>query len=86
MKISKGERYFVYDCSCWPGDSGGALVTYNGLVVGMHLEGVNAAREIIEHKTGVGERLRDLELSLKSLVDSTSQGGLGLLATAFPLG
>jgi len=84
VKAAKGQHYFVYHCPCWPKVSGEALVTYNGAVVGMHLEGVTAAREILEHKVEVDDRLEVVELSLKSLVYSTSQGS-GLLASVFPL-
>jgi hypothetical protein len=51
----------------------------------MHLEGVNAARETLEQKEAIDDRLTELEESVKSLVKSTAQGGFGLLASAFPL-
>ena len=44
-----GARHFVYGSS-WDGDSGGCLFfNGDGAVVGIHLEGVNRARELLEH-------------------------------------
>ena len=45
-----GTRHFVYSSTIWDGDSGGCLFFNDDLqVVGLHLEGVNRARELVEH-------------------------------------
>lgn len=85
LSISRTRRHFTYECDSWSGDSGSAIVAYRGEVVGMHLEGVNAARETLEQKEAIDDRLTELQQSVKSLVKSTAQGGFGLLASAFPL-
>jgi hypothetical protein len=44
-----GTRHFVYG-STWDGDSGGCLFFNNEHeVIGLHLEGVNRAKELLEH-------------------------------------
>lgn len=56
---------------------------YDGKVVGMHQDGVNA----LVSKSGskeVNERLNDLEESQLSAARSVGQGGVGLLARCFP--
>jgi len=66
---------FLYDSPPFDGDSGGAIVVARtGAVIGLHKELVNAARELIEHKRGVGDRLNAVELSLQSLIRGTSVG------------
>lgn len=66
---------FLYDSPPFDGDSGGAIVVARtGAVIGLHKELVNAARELIEHKGGVGDRLNAAELSLQSLIRGTSVG------------
>lgn len=78
QKVSK--NHFVYQSSTFAGDSGGALTLIGGNVIGMHLEGVNQARERISHVTGVNDRLDETELSIDSLVRGTAQGALALSA------
>ena len=47
---NSGTRHFVYYGSSWDGDSGGCLFfNGGGEVVGIHLEGVNRAKELLEH-------------------------------------
>ena len=81
--MSKKKNHATYTAPTWSGDSGAALVMKNGKVVGIHVEGVNAAKELIAQKESVDERLTDVELSLASLVKNTAAGAVALLAAAF---
>ena len=66
---------FLYDAPAFDGDTGGAIVVARtGAVIGLHRELASAARERIEHKGGVGDRLNAAELSLQSLIRGTSGG------------
>jgi hypothetical protein len=69
----------LYDTPTFNGDSDGAIVVARtGVVIGLHCELVNAAREVIEHKTAFGSRLDAFEDSLKSLIGGTSFGCVGV--------
>lgn len=51
-----GERHFVYSQTTWDGDSGGCIFFNDRQeVIGLHLEGVNRAREMVEHAAGLQE-------------------------------
>ncbi|EIE21360.1 hypothetical protein COCSUDRAFT_66844 [Coccomyxa subellipsoidea C-169] len=50
MRISRRGHHMVYECNSWPGDSGASLALYDGEVVGMHQDGVNSIKEIVERK------------------------------------
>lgn len=70
---------FLYDSPPFDGDSGGAIVVARtGEVIGLHKELVNAARELLEHKATVGERLSRVEVSVKSLIKGSSFGCVGV--------
>ena len=70
---------FLYDSPPFDGDSGGAVVVARtGEVIGLHKELVNAARELLEHKATLGERLSRVEVSVKSLIKGTSFGCIGV--------
>ncbi|CAL8472228.1 g11770 [Coccomyxa elongata] len=84
MRISRRGHHMVYECNSWPGDSGASLALYDGEVVGMHQEGVNSIKEIVERKRTFQERISDVEESLESAARSVAQGAIALLATAFP--
>jgi len=72
-------RHFLYDAVAFDGDSGGAVVVARtGEVFGLHTGIVNAARELLERKEAVGERLNNVELSVKSLIRGTAFGCLGV--------
>ncbi len=51
-----GNRHFVYSQTTWDGDSGGC-VFFNSKheVIGLHLEGVNRARELHDHAQGLDD-------------------------------
>jgi hypothetical protein len=73
--VKQHARSFLYDSVAFDGDTGGAIVVARtGAVIGLHKELVSAARELIEHKGGVGDRLNAEELSLQSLIRGTSVG------------
>ncbi len=74
----------VYECTSWPGDSWDSLALYDGQVVGMHLDGVNSIKEIMERKRTLQERMTEVEESLESAARSVAQGAVALLATSFP--
>jgi len=70
---------FLYDSPPFDGDSGGAIVVARtGEVIGLHKELVNAARELLEHKATVGERLNRVEASVQSLMRGLSFGCVGV--------
>ena len=71
VKLSKHNHFLVYTSTMWAGDSGGALVIHDGKLVGLHLDGVNHLKELMEHEsadlpTGVGQ----LEASVKDVIRS----------------
>ena len=74
----------VYECNSWPGDSGASLALYHGEVVGMHQEGVNSIKDIVERKRTHDEQLTMHEESLESIARSVAQGAIALLASSFP--
>ena len=86
--MSHNSRHLLYDCPCWLGDSGAAVILYKGQVAAMHQEGVNHVRELIRQRKDPDEepdaRLDALAESLQSVVESTSQGALALTARHFP--
>ena len=84
-RLSANRRHILYNCDCWPGDSGAAVILYQGKVAAMHQDGINHVKEIIRQKQDTQERLDALENSLQSIVESTSQGAIALLATSFPM-
>ena len=84
MRISSRMHHMVYECNSWPGDSGASLAMYDGKVVGMHLEGLNAIKELMERKRTLSERMTEVEESLESAASSVAQGAVALLSTSFP--
>jgi len=72
-------QHVLYDAHAFDGDSGGALViARSGVVIGLHRELVNAARELLEHKGSAGERLNAVEQSVQSLIRGTTFGCIGV--------
>jgi hypothetical protein len=72
-------RTFLYDSPAFDGDSGGAIVVARtGEVIGLHKELVNFARENLNHKAAVGERLSRAEVSVQSLIKGSSFGCVGV--------
>jgi hypothetical protein len=72
-------RGLLLDAPTFDGDSGGAVVVARtGVVIALHRELVSAAREGLEQKTGVGERLGAFERSLQSLIRGAACGCVGV--------
>ena len=70
---------FLYDSPSFDGDSGGAIVVARtGEVIGLHKELLSAARELLEHKATIGERLNRVEVSVQSLIKGSSFGCVGV--------
>jgi hypothetical protein len=84
VRLSPNLRHLLYQCTTYAGDSGAALLLYDGQLVGMHLDFVNALRESLDRKTSVNCRLSDVEQSLAALVAGAGQGtSVALLASQF---
>jgi V8-like Glu-specific endopeptidase len=71
-------NHFLYQSTTYSGDSGGALTLIGGNVIGMHLSGVNEARERKRHNEG--DRQTRAEKSIDDLIAGTGQGCIGILA------
>lgn len=78
VKVSR--NHFLYQSMTFGGDSGSALTLVGGNVIGIHLAGINEARERIDRLSTIKERLNEVEHSVDSLIKGTAQGCLGLLA------
>ena len=80
VKVST--NHFLYQSMTFGGDSGSALTLVGGNVIGLHLAGVNEARERLEQMATLKDRLNEVENSVDSLIKGTAHGCLGLLAGA----
>jgi hypothetical protein len=80
MGLSHHKHHILYGTTAFPGDSGGAIVVWDGKLVGIHLDSVNALQEKYERKGDVTKRMRVVEDSLENLACSVSEGFVGLLA------
>ena len=70
------------DANAGVGDSGGAVLVGSDLqVVGLHLEGVNEAKER-RHTSKPGQRIPELESSLDSVIKAHAIGFVALKSTA----
>jgi hypothetical protein len=79
VKVS--DNHFVYQSMTHGGDSGAALTLNGGKVIGMHLSGVNEARERLQmNEPSADERIREVESSIDGLIQGTSHGCVGLLS------
>ncbi|EIE23318.1 hypothetical protein COCSUDRAFT_53569 [Coccomyxa subellipsoidea C-169] len=84
LRFSKHANHMVYDVNCAPGDSGAALLLFEGRVIGMHQEGINNLIGEFDPTRPMHARLDDLTESALAAARSVGQGGLGLLARCFP--
>jgi len=75
--------HFTYDTSCFSGETGGAVIILDGLVIGMHVETVNQARERLLRALTVKGRLDDVEQSVDSLVKRSASGCIAIKASLF---
>ncbi len=83
VKLSKHGHHLVYASSTWPGDSGAALVMYDGRLVGLHVAGVNSLQEKFDRMHSMEARLTAVEDSLESAARSVATGCVALLASVF---
>ena len=84
IKISSHGRHMVFSSLSFSGDSGAALLLYDGQLVGIHTGIVNELKERMRTSTDFGERLSEAENSLAELVRGVAQGCVAVLATQFP--
>jgi hypothetical protein len=79
-------NHVLLQSTTFSGDSGAAVMVYNGKMFAMNVEGVNEAKERIKHEAVVAsdedlkERMDAVEKSVDSLVANTSSGSLGVRA------
>lgn len=82
-KLSAKRHHLLYDVRSWCGDSGAALVMYEGEVVGMHIDAANTLVEKLDRDKSVDEQLADVAESLAAAASSTSQVSVALLCHVF---
>ena len=84
LKLSKHKHFLVYTSTTWPGDSGGALVMHDGKLVGLHLDGVNHLKELVEYESAdLSSRVGQLDASVKDVIRSVATGFVAVLASSF---
>jgi S1-C subfamily serine protease len=83
VKLSKRKHHLIYTAQAWNGDSGGALVLYEGQLVGLHVEGVNALIEKYDRHQATEQRLSAIEDSLEDAARSVAHACIAILANAF---
>lgn len=79
-KLGAQKHHLLYDVRSWCGDSGAALVMYEGDVVGMH---TNALLERLDRDKTVDDQLADVAESLAAAASITSQVSVALLCHVF---
>ena len=82
-KLSKQKHHLLYDVSSLPGNSGCALVLYDGKVVGMHLAAANTLADNLERAKELDAQMNEVAESIASFAAGTSQLGIALLCHAF---
>ena len=82
-KLSKQKHHLLYDVSSLPGDSGCALVLYDGKVVGMHLAAANTLLDHLDRAKELDAQMNEVAESIASFAANTSQLGIALLCHAF---
>jgi hypothetical protein len=81
MGLSEHKHHILYGTNAFPGDSGAAIVVWDGKLVGIHLDAVNALQEKYEREGDLTARMGVVEDSLENLACSVSEGFVGLLAS-----
>lgn len=82
-KLSSYRHHLLYDVRSWCGDSGAALVMYEGEVVGMHISAANTLVDQLDRDKTVDEQLTDVAESLAAAASSTPQASVALLCHVF---
>lgn len=49
VRLGRQQQHLLFSCSAWAGDSGSPLVTPDGLVVGVHVKGINQLVDQFNH-------------------------------------
>jgi len=78
LGLSTHDDFLIYSGSTWEGDSGSAVLLLDGVVVGVHVMGVNQIRDRISRKASMEERLNEVEQSVDSITKCTSSGALAV--------
>ena len=82
-KLSDQRHHLLYDVRSWAGDSGTALVMFEGEVVGMHIEVANTFVEKLDREKEIDQQMEDVAESLAAAASSTAQAGIALLCHVF---
>lgn len=70
VMVSKHNHFLAYTSTMWPSDTGAPLVTRDGELVGLHLDGVSHLQDLTEHETvGVPTLVGQLDSSVKDVID-----------------
>ena len=75
-------NHIVFQSASFSGDSGSALSLMGGNVIGLHVAGVNEAKELLR-LAEANDRFNAVEASIDSLIRTTGHGCVGLLAHVF---
>ncbi len=82
-KLSAKRHHLLYDVRSWAGDSGTAVVLFEGEVVGMHVGVANALMEQLDRDQVIDHEMQDVAESLAAAAASTPQAGVALLCHVF---
>lgn len=82
-KLSDKHHHLLYDVRSWAGDSGTAVVLFEGEVVGMHIEVAKVLMEQLDTDQVTDHQMQDVAESLAAAAASTPQAGVALLCHVF---
>lgn len=84
--VKASTNHVLLQSATFSGDSGAAMMLFDGKMFAMNVEGVNAAKERLQHKSmtvskpTLKARVEAVEESVDSLVADTQAGSIGVLA------
>lgn len=82
-KLSDKRLHLLYDMRSWAGDSGTAVVLFEGEVVGMHVEVADVLMEQLGRDQLSDHQMQDVAESLAAAAANTPQSGVALLCHVF---
>jgi hypothetical protein len=82
-KLSDKRHHLLYDVRSWDGNSGTAVMLFEGEVVGLHVEVANALMEQLDRDQVIYHQMQDVAESLAAAAASTPQAGVALLCHVF---
>ena len=82
-KLSKNRHHLLYDVRSIGGDSGYALVLYNGKVLGLHQADANTLIDNLDRAKEIDAQMNEVADSIVSFAAGTEQWGVALLCHAF---